>query len=100
MLSGINITELVNFFFVTATAVNSGAPRIWQSGAKPGVWGWSPQPSTDFHGFRAKNTHLSTLFIEKGRTVPAAVSAVSNRRYKNILVGLLKILGVCLKAEA
>ena len=26
---------------------------------------------TDFYGFHIKSTHLSTLFIEKGRTVPA-----------------------------
>ena len=79
----------------------SGAPRIWQSGAKPGIWGRSPQPPTDFHGFHIKNTHLGTLFIEKGRILPA-VRAVFNRQHKNNLVGLyinLKAL-LCLKAKA
>ena len=42
--------------------------------------------------FTLKNPRLNTLFIEKRRTVPA-VSAVSNRLYKNILVGLPKSLG-------
>ena len=33
-----------------------------------------------------KNTHLSTLFIEKGRTVPAdRDGAVSNRQYEKYL---------------
>ena len=39
-----------------------------------------------------KNTHLSTLSIDKGRNVPA-VSAVSNRQCKNIFVGSPKSLG-------
>ena len=51
-----------------------------------------PRPPADLYSFRIKNTHLSTLFIEKGRTAPA-VEAVSNKQYKNILVGLPKSLG-------
>ena len=47
---------------------------------------------TDFYDFRVKNTHLSTLFVNKGRTAP--VSAVSNRQYKVILAGLPKSLGM------
>ena len=84
---------LVIFFSLSLLPLFIGAPRIWQSGAKPGVWGRSPQPPTDFYGFHIKNTHLSTLFIEKGRTVPA-VSAVSNKQYKSILVGPPKSLGM------
>ena len=82
-LSGINITMLVKFFSLSLLQLFSGAPRIWQSCAKPEVWGQSPQPPTHFYDFHIKNTHLSTLFIEKGRTVPA-VNAVSNRQHKNI----------------
>ena len=76
-LFGINITMLVKFFSLSLLPLFSGAPKIWKSGAKPGFWWRSPQPPTDFYGFYIKNTHLSTLFIEKGRTAPA-VSAVSN----------------------
>ena len=82
------------FFFVTVTAAYSGAPRIWQSGAKPGVWGRSPQASTGFYGFHIKIYSSSILFIKKGSVVPT-VSAVSNRQHKNILVGLPKSLGMC-----
>ena len=86
-LSDINITMLVNFFSLSLLPLFNGASRFGQSGAKQGVWGRSPQPPTDFYDFHIRNIHLGTLFIEKGRTVPA-VSAVSNRHYKNTLVGL------------
>ena len=66
---------------------------MWQSNAKPMIWGRSPQLPTGFYGFHVKNTHLSTRFIKKGRTVPA-VCAVSNRQYKNIVVGLTKSRGM------
>ena len=82
---------LVKLFSLSLLPLFSGARRIWHSVAKPRVWGQSPLPLTDFYGFLIKNTYLSTLFIEKGRTVPA-VSAVSNGQYKNILVGLPKSL--------
>ena len=50
-----------------------------------GCGGRSPQPPTNFYGFYIKkNTHLGTLFIGKGRAVPA-VSALSKKQYKNIL---------------
>ena len=54
----------------------NGTSKIWQNGTKPGVWGQNPQPPTNFYGFRIKNTHLSTLFIEKVCIVPA-VGAIS-----------------------
>ena len=72
-LSGINIIMLVNFFFVTATAVQ------WR---KTGGLGVEPPAANRFLRFsHKKNTHLSTLFIENGCTVPE-VSAVSNRSGK------------------
>ena len=80
-LSGINIRPiiiLVNFLLChySLLPLFSGASRIWQSGAIPGVWGQSFQPVADFYGFHIKNTHSGTRFIEKGRTIPAAVSPV------------------------
>ena len=54
---------------------------------KIGGLGAEPPAANRFKRFSHKNTHLSTIFIEKGRTVPA-VNAVSNRQYKNILVDL------------
>ena len=68
-LSGINIAMLVIVFSLSLLPLFSGESRIWQSAAKPGSWGWSPRPPTDFYGFYIKNTHLSTLLVEKGCTV-------------------------------
>ena len=78
-------------FFVTATAVKWRIKALakWHKTGSLGA-----EPPADFNGFHVKkNAHLSTLFIEKGRTVLAA-SAVSKRQYKNILVGLPKSLGI------
>ena len=36
-LSGMNIIMLVNFFSLSLLPLFSGAPRIWQSGAKPAI---------------------------------------------------------------
>ena len=94
-LSSINITCLLNFF-LSLLPLFSGATRIWKKGVKAGIWGAEPPAANRFFDFHIKSTHLSTLFIEKGRTVPVAVSAVSNRQYKNILVGLPKNLGMCI----
>ena len=69
---------LANFFFLSLQPLFCGAPRILQSGAKPGVWERNPQTPKNFYGFHVKNTHLSTLFIEKERTVPEVI-AVSDR---------------------
>ena len=75
-LSGINITMLVKYFFchryhcLVALQVFGKVAQNW------GVWGRSPQTPTGFYGFHIESTHLDTLFIVKGRTVPA-VTAIS-----------------------
>ena len=92
-LSGINIAMLLNFFSLSLLPLFSGTPRTWQSGAKLGFWGRRLQPPTDFAVFTKKTLISAHFFIVKGRTLPA-VSAVSNRQYKNILVGLPKSLGM------
>ena len=61
-LSGVNITMLVNLFSLSLLPLLSGS--------KTGIWGWSPQPPTDFLRFSHKNTLLSTLLIEKRSIVP------------------------------
>ena len=67
----INIAMLVNvFFFATATVVQWRTKNVAKWRKIRGV-GVEPHPPTGFHGFNIKNTHLRTLFIEKGRTVPA-----------------------------
>ena len=43
-----------------------------KGGPKMGVWGRSQTP-TDFYGFHIKNTHFSTLFLEKDTPVPATI---------------------------
>ena len=78
---------LVNFFLCHCYGC-----LVAQQGFGNVTENWGSQPPTDFYGFHLKNTHLSTLFMEKGRTVPA-VSAVSNIQYKNILVSLPTSLG-------
>ena len=94
-LSGINITMFVKFFSLSLLPLFNGASSIWQSGAKPGVWGPSPQPSTAFTVFVTKNTHtFKHTFYRKRTYRTCSVSAVSNRQYRNILVGLPKSLGM------
>ena len=60
--------------------------------------GLGAEPPADFSGFHIKKHAFQYTIIKKGRTVPA-VSVVSNRWGKNILVGLSlpKSLAVCLQ---
>ena len=69
-LSGINVTVLVKFFLslLSLFMAHQRLGKVMQNRGS-GLWGRSYQPPKDFSGFQTKNTHLSTLFIEKGHTV-------------------------------
>ena len=91
MLSGTNITMLVKFILCHCYHCLVAHQEFGKGAQNQGSGGEAPSHQQIFNGFHIKNTHLSTLFIDKGRTI-LAVSVVSNRQYKNTLVGLPKSL--------